>query len=255
MKLYTHAEESNDLFDELCEFNDFVDDNNRRQKKLLKKMYILQKIKPKTENQKLVFQHWHEGKNLLLHGCAGSGKTFLALYLALRALQEGECESIYVVRSAVSSRDIGFLPGTLNDKMSLYELPYRDVFKSLTDKNDIYDKLKEKNYYHFMSTSYVRGLNIDNAIIILDEAQNCSFHELDSIMTRVGENSRIILCGDTAQNDLQMHKKGISGLDEMLQVVDKLPHIFGRVHFSTDDIVRSGFVKQYLLAKISLGII
>lgn len=231
------------------------EDKRRRQKKLLNRMYELKKIEPITENQTKAFDFFKEGKNLVLHGAAGSGKTFLAIYFALQELKYGNVDKIYIVRSAVTTRDQGFLPGSLTEKMSLYEMPYRDIFKHLTHKGDIYDILKNKGYYEYMSTSYIRGLNIDNAIIVIDEAQNCTQHELDSILTRVGKNTRVVLCGDTAQNDLQMHKgRQESGISEILSIAYSMGS-FGCVKFSIDDIVRSGFVKEYLLAKMKLGIV
>lgn len=231
------------------------EDKRRRQKKLLNKMYELKKIEPITENQTKAFDFFKEGKNLVLHGAAGSGKTFLGIYFALQELKFGHVDKIYIVRSAVTTRDQGFLPGTLHEKMSLYEMPYRDIFKHLAHKADIYDILKNKGYYEYMSTSYIRGLNIDNAIIVIDEAQNCTQHELDSILTRVGKNTRIILCGDTAQNDLQMHKgRQESGMQDIIKIANSMES-FGCVKFTVDDIVRSGFVKEYILAKMKLGIV
>jgi phosphate starvation-inducible protein PhoH len=231
-----------------------IEDKRRRQKKLLRRMYDLKFIEPITENQKLAFEHWSNDKNLLLFGAAGSGKTFLAIYFALKELKAGTVNKIYIVRSAVTTRDQGFLPGSLAEKMALYEMPYRDIFKHMTLRADTYDILKTKGYYEFMSTSYIRGLNIDDAIIILDEAQNCTFHEIDSLLTRVGKNTRLILCGDTAQNDLQMHKKMETGINELISIVHDMEE-FGCVKFTIDDIVRSGFVKKYLLAKMRLGVL
>lgn len=229
------------------------EDKRRRQKKLLNRMYELKKIEPITENQKKAFDFFSDGKNLVLHGAAGSGKTFLGIYFALQELKLGRVDKIYIVRSAVTTRDQGFLPGSLTEKMSLYEMPYRDIFRHLTYKRDVYDLLKHKGYYEYISTSYIRGLNIDNAIIVVDEAQNCTMHELDSILTRVGKNTRIVLCGDTAQNDLQMHKgKQDSGMSEILSIAYSMQS-FGCVKFSIDDICRSEFVKEYLTTKIKLG--
>lgn len=238
-----------------CEDDSKQEDKKRRQKKLLNRMYDLKKIEPITENQRIAFEYFDQDKNLVLHGAAGSGKTFLGIYFGLHELKNGKVDKLYIVRSAVTTRDQGFLPGSLAEKMSLYEMPYRDIFKHLTSRGDTYDLLKHKGYYEFMSTSYIRGLNIDNAIIIVDEAQNCTQHELDSLLTRVGNNTRVIICGDTAQNDLQMHKgRQETGIGDVLSIASCMDE-FGCVRFSIDDIVRSGFVRKYLLAKMKLGIV
>jgi hypothetical protein len=181
--------------------------------------------------------------------------TYLATYFALQALKQGKIDKIYIARSAVATRDIGFMPGTLVEKLSLYEAPYRAIFRELTGRGDIYDKLKEKDYYEFISTSYLRGLTLDNCCIILDEAQNCSFHEIDSVLTRLGDNASVILCGDTAQNDLKLLKKSESGLADITKIIDHMPEHFGLVLFQLEDIVRSGFVRQYLITKDSLKIL
>ncbi len=232
------------------------EDKNRRQIKILNHNFKLQAIKPLTENQKKVFLSYNEGQHLLLCGCAGTGKTFLALYLALSDLLAGHCQKIIVVRSAVSSRDQGFMPGTLLEKMSVYEIPYKEIVSELCgDRKDVYDLLKKKGYIDFMSTSYLRGLTFDNAVIILDEVQNLTDHEISSVLTRVGQDCRVVLCGDFKQDDLKLSGKRWqeSGINNMFQIARAM-RSFDLIEFGINDIIRSGFVKEYILTRVFLNI-
>jgi phosphate starvation-inducible protein PhoH len=232
-----------------------VRDDYRRQKKILKHNFHLSQIKPLTDNQENAFHANGSGKHLLLFGVAGTGKTFLGSYFALNDLLSGLAKKIIIIRSAVTTRDQGFLPGTLQEKMALYESPYRDIFSSLCGgRRDVYDLLKKKGYMEFMSTSFIRGITFDDAIIIVDEVQNCTMHEIDSILTRVGKNTRVILCGDTRQNDLVMtgKKNQETGMHNLLKIAKAMPG-FGMIEFNVQDIVRSGFVREYIITKINLG--
>lgn len=232
------------------------EDQHRRQKKILNHNFKLDSIKPLTENQKKVFISYGEGKNILLCGSAGTGKTFLALYFALGDLFVGNARQIVIVRSAVSSRDQGFMPGNLAEKMAVYELPYKDIVAELTGgRRDIYDTLKKKCYLEFMSTSYIRGLTFDDAVIILDEAQNMTDHEINSVLTRVGKNSRIIICGDFRQDDLKMtgKKNHETGMKNMLKIAESMS-CFDLIEFNINDIVRSGFVRDYIIARMNLNL-
>jgi phosphate starvation-inducible protein PhoH len=233
-----------------------VRDEYRRQKKILKHNFNLAEVAPLTDNQDSAFHANGSNKHLLLYGVAGTGKTFLAAYFALSDLLSGAAKRIIVIRSAVTTRDQGFLPGTLQEKMAMYEGPYREIFAELCGgRRDVYDLLKKRDYLEFMSTSFIRGITFDDAIIIVDEVQNCTDHEINSILTRVGKNTRVILCGDHRQDDLKMtgKKNQVSGIENLIRVA-KAMSSFALVEFSVKDIVRSGFVKEYIIARINLGI-
>ena len=206
----------------------------------------LQEIEPLTKNQLRAFE---SDKNMVLHGVAGTGKTFIACYFAFDDMIKGEMDKLVIIRSAVPTRDIGFLPGTEKEKSAVYEEPYKDICIELFDRGDAYEILKNKNLVQFMTTSFIRGITLRDSIVIVDECQNMSFHELDSIITRVGEGSRIIFCGDFRQSDLG----GKNGLHEFIRIL-KAMNRFDLVDFQVSDIVRSGFVKDYIIAKSELGL-
>lgn len=233
-----------------------IQDEYRRQKKILKHNFHLSSIKPLTDNQELAFHANGSGQNLLLFGVAGTGKTFLGSYFAISDLLSGIAKKIIIIRSAVTTRDQGFLPGTLQEKMALYESPYRDIFSTLCGgRRDVYDLLKKKGYMEFMSTSFIRGVTFDDAIIIVDEIQNCTDHEINSILTRVGNNTRVILCGDYRQDDLRMtgKKNQESGMKSLIKVAHAM-NCFSCIEFGVRDIVRSGFCKDYIITRINLGL-
>jgi predicted ribonuclease YlaK len=216
-------------------------------------------IEPLTATQEKVFSDWESNKNLFLYGAAGTGKTFIGLYLALREVlkEDSPYDKVYVVRSLVSTREIGFLPGDHEDKSSLYQIPYKNMVKFMFEMPDdnsfemLYGNLKTQETISFWSTSFIRGTTFDRAIIIVDECQNLNFHELDSIITRVGEDCKIMFCGDVQQTDLVKanEKNGILDFMSILRLMDE----FGMTEFGVDDIVRSGLIKSYLVSKISLG--
>ena len=200
----------------------------------------LAEIEPLTRNQLIAFE---SDKNLVLHGCAGTGKTFISCYLAFDDMTKNQYEKLVIIRSAVPTRDIGFLPGTEKEKSSVYEEPYYDISIDLFARGDAYQILKTKRLVHFMTTSYIRGITLRDAVILIDECQNMSFHELDSIITRVGENCRVIFCGDFSQSDLKQN-----GMKEFFEVLASMNR-FDFIEFGVEDIVRSGFVKEYIIAK------
>ena len=210
-------------------------------------------FQPITENQTLTCDAYKNDKHLLLHGIAGTGKTFLSLYLALEDVLDPSTvyDDVFIVRSVVSTRDIGFLHGDEQEKVSIYEAPYRSICRELFGIKDSYDSLKQQNNVKFMSTSFIRGITINNAVIIVDECQNLNFHELDSIITRLGKNSKIIFCGDYTQSDLTKESDK-TGIINFMKILKELPE-FTTVEFGINDIVRSDFLKSYIIAKYTLG--
>ena len=220
---------------------------------------LLVDIDPLTDNQKRFFDSYAEGKHLIGYGCAGTGKTFIALYKALQDVLNDNTpyERIYLVRSLVSTREIGFLPGTYEDKSDIYQIPYKNMVKYMfqmpsdADFEMLYGNLKSQESIKFWSTSFLRGTTLDNAIVIVDEFQNLNFHELDSIITRVGENTKICFCGDARQSDLQKDKEK-NGIIDFISILRKMES-FDIIEFGVDDIVRSGLVKEYIIAKIESG--
>mgnify|MGYP001576417257 CR=1 FL=1 len=217
----------------------------KRRKTLAGASLELQEIEPLTRNQLTAFE---SNKNLVLHGLAGTGKTFISSYLAYDDMAKGNYQSLVIIRSAVPTRDIGFLPGTEKEKSSVYEEPYKDIAIDLFARGDAYEILKQKGLVHFMTTSFIRGITLRDAVIIIDECQNMSFHELDSIITRIGENCRVMFCGDFRQADLKAN-----GLQDFIRVLKSMD-LFTFIDFQVEDIVRSSFVKQYIIAKNDLNL-
>ena len=221
---------------------------------------LLTKIEPITDNQSLLFEQYDKGQNMVAYGCAGTGKTFITLYKALEEVldERSPYEKVYIVRSLVSTREIGFLPGDHDDKAALYQIPYKNMVKYMfmmetdADFEMLYGNLKSQETLSFWSTSFLRGTTLDKSIIIVDEFQNLNAHELDSIMTRVGEDSKIHFCGDATQSDLTKQSER-SGIMDFMAILERMPSI-SKVEFGLDDIVRSGLCKEYLVAKHDSGI-
>ena len=230
-----------------------------KRKKPISNTYLID-IEPITDNQKKLFESYSAGKHLVAYGTAGTGKTFISLYNALSDILEESTpyEKIYLVRSLVSTREIGFLPGDHEDKADIYQIPYKNMVKYMfqmpsdADFEMLYGNLKAQDSIKFWSTSFIRGTTLDNAIIIVDEFQNLNFHELDSIITRVGENSKIVFCGDASQTDL-VKTNDRNGIHDFLNILRKMPS-FDIIEFGIDDIVRSGLVKEYIIAKLEAGL-
>ncbi len=216
-------------------------------------------IKPVTENQTKLFDSYNRQKHLFVYGCAGTGKTFCSLYLALKdVLNEiTPYDRVVIVRSLVATREIGFLPGDHEDKSSLYQIPYKNMVKYMFEMTSdaefemLYGNLKQQESIKFWSTSFIRGTTLDNCIILVDECQNLNFHELDSIITRVGEDSKIIFCGDATQSDLTRNNER-SGVIDFMKIIQRMPE-FESVEFDVNDIVRSGLVKSYIVNKLAAG--
>ena len=221
---------------------------------------MLRDIEPLTNNQKLLFNAYAENKNIVAYGCAGTGKTFITLYNAIKDVLSPTTpyEKIYIVRSLVATREIGFLPGDHEDKSTLYQIPYKHMVKYMFEMSSdadfemLYGNLKTQGTIDFWSTSFIRGTTFDNAIIIVDEYQNLNFHELDSIMTRVGQDSKIMFCGDATQSDLTKTNER-NGIMDFMRVLRLMPSL-DIIEFGVEDIVRSGLVKEYILAKMELNL-
>lgn len=213
----------------------------------------LKEIWALTDNQENFFTYYHKGhKAILCHGVAGTGKTYIAMHSAFKEiLDKSGYQRVVVVRSAVPSRDIGFLPGNEKEKIDVYSQPYQEICANLFPRfgDRAYNKLKEQNLIHFMVTSHIRGLTLDNCIVIVDEAQNMNDMELNSIMTRVGQNTKIIFCGDFRQSDLQK-QSDMSGLKKFMTIAQRMPS-FRHVEFGVEDIVRGPLVKEYILARMA----
>ena len=220
----------------------------------------LTKVEPVTDNQKIVFNSYKKGENQFLYGCAGTGKTFISLYLAMNEVLRSDTpyDRVVMVRSLIPTREIGFLPGDEEDKAALYQVPYSNMvqymFKQPNEQafSMLYDRLKTQGSFYFLSTSFLRGLTFDNSIIIVDECQNLNFHELDTIVTRVGQDSKIMFCGDFMQTDLSKTSER-NGLFDFLRILEEMKE-FNCLEFNIGDIVRSGFVRNYLIQKTKLGI-
>lgn len=211
-------------------------------------------IRPMTNTQQEFLESWFSGSSVCAHGSAGTGKSFLAVYAALSAVFDprDDARKIMIVRSAVTTREVGHLPGTLEEKQSIYEQPYRDIFADLCGRDSTYQDMKDAGYVQFMLTSHVRGLTWDNAVVIVDEAQNMTWSEIDSVVTRMGHNSRLIICGDGShQQDL---KRGeVSGFANMLRVLEDVEN-FTCIAFTSHDVVRSGLAKSWILARNNLNL-
>jgi len=230
-----------------------------KRRKPISSQYLLD-IEPLTDNQRIMFEEYGKGQNIFAYGAAGTGKTFVAMYLALRDVLDENTpyEKVYVVRSLVATREIGFLPGTHEDKSSLYQIPYKNMVKYMFEMPDdasfemLYENLKNQETVSFWSTSFLRGTTLDKAIVIVDECQNLNFHELDSIITRVGEDTKIMFCGDASQSDLQRSNER-SGIIDFQRILQQMKEV-SLIEFGVEDIVRSGLIKSYLIAKINLGL-
>ena len=213
--------------------------------------FSLKKINPLTENQKNTFDSYEDGQHMLLVGTAGTGKSFLSIYLGMRDIMENKTqEKMIIIRSVVPTRDIGFLPGSNKEKSKVYEAPYYSIFSEIFGRGDAYEYLKSKNIIEFMTTSFVRGITINNCIIIVDEFQNMTANELHSVFTRIGKNCRVVFAGDIKQNDIN-GKKEESGFKDFFKVIDRMGD-FDVIEFDRNDVVRGPLVKAYILAREDL---
>jgi phosphate starvation-inducible protein PhoH len=217
--------------------------------------FNLKRIEPLTENQKFSFEAYNQNKNLMLHGIAGTGKSFISLYLALNQVlsESSQYKKIVIVRSVVPTRDMGFLPGNNKEKAKVYEAPYYAICTELFGRGDAYEYLKNKNIIDFISTSFIRGITLNDSIVIVDEIANLTGHELDSVITRIGKNCKIIFCGDFRQSDFTKDQEK-NGLMDFMRVIKRMKS-FEFVDFQKEDIVRSSMVKNYIIEKDKLNLI
>ena len=238
--------------------DDYYDNNTKPTTKITAnnglriKLDHLKTFDPLTDNQRKFYEAYKRGDYFVaLHGVAGTGKTFIALYKALEEVLDktNPFNKIIIVRSAVPSREVGHLPGDLDEKTEIYRQPYQQICHTLFGRPDAYQRLEEQGHIEFISTSFIRGMSFDDAIIIVDEMQNMTFEEIDTVMTRVGYRSKIIWCGDYRQTDLNKKKNDVSGILKFFDIAHHM-HAFTRIEFNPDDIVRSSLVKDYILAKL-----
>jgi len=223
-----------------------------RKKKPINNEYLVD-ISPLTDNQKILFDSYKQQKNVVAYGVAGTGKTFIATYLATQEVLSNynDTRSLHIIRSVVPTRDMGFLPGNQREKSKVYEAPYYAIFTELFERGDAYEILKGREQVHFTTTSFIRGLTINDAVVIVDECQNMTYHELDSIITRLGDNCKIVFCGDFRQSDFRFQDER-NGVIEFMKVIKRMKS-FDFIEFDKHDIVRSDLVKEYIISKLDLG--
>lgn len=214
-----------------------------------KRNFDILKVEPLTQNQRRTFESYYSGQNLMLHGCAGTGKTYISLALAITDVlnKVNGFERVIIIRSVVPTRSMGFLPGNVNEKALVFESPYQDICENLFRRGDAYSVLKQKGFIKFLTTSFMRGLTLDNSIILVDEFSNMTFHELDSIITRIGKDCRVIFCGDAEQSDL-IYDKERAGMESFISLIRGM-RSFDFIDFNLGDIVRSDLVREYLTQK------
>jgi phosphate starvation-inducible protein PhoH len=217
--------------------------------------FKLDGIIPLTPNQEKTFKEYSEDNHLFLHGVAGTGKTYISCYLAMTELMQPRpaYKNLTLVRSVVPTRDIGFLPGNEDEKAEVYEAPYKSIFNELFRRGDAYTLLRKKSIVDFKTTSYIRGMTLNDTIVIVDECQNLSFHELDSVITRIGDNCKIIFCGDFRQSDFNKSNEK-NGINIFMDIIKNLQDI-SFIEFDEEDIVRSEFVKSYIIQKLKMGLV
>lgn len=214
----------------------------------------LKKISPLTDAQRDMFDAYREGYNLFLSGCAGTGKTFGALYLAFKDVlnQSLPYQKVIIVRSAVPSRDVGFLPGTLKQKLEVYDAPYRAILSNLFERGDAWEIATQRGIVEVVSTSFMRGITLENCVVVVDEMQNMNYQELATVATRPGDNgTKVIFCGDIVQDDLYRNKYDASGLEDFMKVVERMPSV-EIIEFGPEDIVRGGMCKEFILAELGI---
>lgn len=212
--------------------------------------FNLKSISPKTVNQRRVFEEYNQNKNLIIHGYPGTGKTFLAVYLAMNEIINGNTDykNVIIVRSVVPSRDMGHLPGTEEKKSEVYELPYHEIFGELFGNRGAYEHFKKSGVVRFCTTSFLRGLTFSNSIIIIEESQNMTEQEINTVMTRISETSKVVICGDFRQNDLLYKRNETSYMKELIEITSRMSQ-FRSIEMKIEDIVRGPLVKEWIVIK------
>jgi phosphate starvation-inducible PhoH-like protein len=206
-------------------------------------------LEPLTKSQENVFASWKDGFNLVLSGSAGTGKTYISTYLSLLDIMDKNKpeQKLVIVRSAVPTRDMGFLPGTLEEKEDAYKAPYYSILTDLFEDKDAWRKIEIAKQIEFLTTSFIRGITLTDCVVLIDESQNLTYHELCSVITRLGNNCRIILCGDYYQSDFT--KSGDrEGLEKFTKILENMK-LFDHIEFTWEDIVRSGLVRDFIMTK------
>jgi phosphate starvation-inducible protein PhoH len=162
----------------------------------------------------------------------------------------GDQNKVIILRSVVPTRDMGFLPGSAKDKAKVYEAPYYSICNELFGRGDAYEILKTKGIVDFQTTSFIRGTTFSDCIVVVDEMQNMTYQELDSVITRIGDNCKIIFSGDFKQTDLLKDAER-NGLLNFMKILKHM-NLFDCIEFTKEDIVRSKLVKSYIIAKEEL---
>jgi len=212
----------------------------------------LKEIRPMTLNQNHAFKEFEKGKHLFLHGSAGTGKTFVGLYFGLHeVLNTKQYKSITIIRSAVEVRKVGFLPGGPEEKSEEYEIPYRGICGELFGNDKAYETLKKRDQIDFKLTSFLRGTTLDDTFIVLDEASNLDWAELSTVITRMGNNTKIVICGDWRQTDFKYADEK-AGFVNFKKIIEKMPS-FSCIEFGIEDIVRGPLVKSFIIEASKLG--
>lgn len=221
--------------------------NNNQQDVMAKNKFDLRNVTPLTPNQQKMFSAYRNGQNIVGHGFAGTGKTFISLYLALEEILGGSTlyDKVIIVRSVVPSREMGYLPGSIKEKTKVYEEPYKEICDDLFGRGDAYDILKMRGVIQFTTTSFLRGITFNNAIVLVDEAQNLAYSELYTTLTRLGDTSRLLVCGDFRQTDLKKYESNNS-LIHMMNILKKMNSV-QFIEFEKNDIVRSNFVREFII--------
>lgn len=202
-------------------------------------------IKPKTLNQKVLVEAVHKNDLVFAVGPAGSGKTYISVAMAVRALKNKEVQKIIITRPAVEAgENLGFLPGDLKEKIDPYLRPIYDALGEMIPS----EKLKfyqENNIIEIAPLAYMRGRTLNNAFVLLDEAQNTTSMQMKMFLTRMGPNSKVIVTGDKSQVDLPHHQH--SGLAEAVRLLSNVKGI-ATVELDTKDVVRHKLVKEIINA-------